>query len=125
MEEKFQVVEESPGRHIYPIRPNDIDIALSSTFGKAEVEEAARNIILFCQQRGGWYPFSLEELSNFYMREERDCNMMFFGLSGIWYDDAMLSGGFRESHPCLVICGDGMYRVTDQFIERCAKTFKE
>lgn len=130
MSKELKVVAESPGRHHHPIRPKDFKFdsaldrvgTLAGTFGKSEVEQTARSIIRFCQRRGGWYPFTVEELINFYKEVGEDPRFIFFGLLGTWEDDAMLVDGWRTPRvPYLVQGYDGMYRVTEEFIKQCAK----
>ncbi|KKW21390.1 MAG: hypothetical protein UY64_C0022G0015 [Parcubacteria group bacterium GW2011_GWA1_51_12] len=127
MSKEPKVVVEGPGMHHHPIRPKDFNLAsvgtLSSTFGKSEVEQTARNLIRFCQRRGGWYPFTVEELIDFYKQVGEDPRFIFFGLLGVWGDDGMFAqhtNPWHESPPYLVIGADGMYRVTERFIQQCA-----
>lgn len=127
MSKEPKVVTEGPVRHYHPIRPKDFSLdsfgALASTFGKSEVEKTARNIICFCQRRGGWYPFTVEELIDFYKEVGEDPRFIFFGLLGAWEDEGMFAqhtNPWREPPSYLVIGADGMYRVTEQFIQQCA-----
>ena len=127
MSKEPKVGVEGPGMHHHPIRPKDFNLAsvgtLSSTFGKSEVEQTARNLIRFCQRRGGWYPFTVEELIDFYKQVGEDPRFIFFGLLGVWGDDGMFAqhtNPWHESPPYLVIGADGMYRVTERFIQQCA-----
>ncbi len=124
---KYRVIQEGPGEINHEIRPDDIDLKnFISKFGKAEVEKSAANLVSFCQARGGWYPFTIQELENFCKKSEFDPRFMFFGLLGPWEDDSMTmifspQDRFHDSYPCLVACCDGMYRITNVFIEMCAK----
>lgn len=113
------------------LKPSDIDLSsglygtLSSGFyrtsGEAEVEIAAKHLILFCRIRGGWYPFTMEELLNFYKKNQFDIEYMLFGLLGPWWDDTMIVGHIEEAPSYLVAGGDGKYYFTNIFIERCSK----
>ncbi len=124
------VIGELPGHHHYPIRQSDFDLAsadtMASTFGKHEVEKAAANIIRFCQRRGGWYPFTVEELIAFYKEVGENPRFIFFGLLGAWEDDGMLAqlseSRWRQPRGQYIAIGcDGMYRVTESFIKRCKR----
>lgn len=123
----FQVVDESVGSS-YPIRPNNIKIeALGCVgfFGKFEVENVAGKLVSFFQASGRWKSFSILELVDFYRSKGWDPNFMFFGLCGVWYDDASIKeflGNPWTQSPCYLVLGeDGKYRVTNHFIDRCAQ----
>lgn len=49
----------------YRIMPSDIDATqpFLRAFGKAEVEHVALGLILYCQDKGGWVPFTEAELT--------------------------------------------------------------
>ncbi|MBI3420449.1 MAG: hypothetical protein HY006_00105 [Candidatus Sungbacteria bacterium] len=120
---KFNIVSEVPENHWYPIRPRDIDIAhgLPSTFGKHEIEKAAAQLVSFCQKRGGWYSFTIGELMQHYRDQNLSPDAMFFGLIGLWLDDARFTNDVIESWQYLAVDIRGRYSVTELFIKRCAK----
>src|SRR3989338_6204975 len=100
----------------YPVRPEHFDLesgdALLSTFGKAEVEEAAEHLIRFFQTRGGrrWVSFTFEELVDFYREEKLPIERMLFGLISSWQDDVVMSQ----------MSGRPVYHETPRhFLHRC------
>jgi|GEM_PF-4666167 len=56
-------------------------------FGKCEIEIAAGRLVKFCQNRGRWGPHDIGELVDFYRENKWDTNMMFYGLTGKFFDD--------------------------------------
>lgn len=54
-----------------PITPDDIDTSRQfwDSFGSLDAEQSANWIVTFCQERGTWDPFSIEELEAFYCRQ--------------------------------------------------------
>ncbi|OHA89328.1 MAG: hypothetical protein A2653_01390 [Candidatus Zambryskibacteria bacterium RIFCSPHIGHO2_01_FULL_43_25] len=92
-------------------------------FGKHEVEVAAAKLLLFFRSRGEWTRFTIRELVEFYNSQGWDPDLMFFGLSGVWYDDASLKQANREewtdAPPYLVLFTDGRYAITEKFIRAC------
>lgn len=122
-EEKIKIVAEMPGNHHYPIRPSDIKLqphgAVRGGLGKAEIEQAAGNLVIFCQQRGGWYSFTFDELSAFYKRIGKDPKHMFYGLLGPWEDDSLMMERVYISPPFLVVGYNGMLYFTELFIKSC------
>lgn len=129
-DDAIRVVAEGPGNHHHSVRPGDFNLksadTLASTFGKAEVERAAKNLIHFCQRRGGWYPFTIEELIAFYKEMGENPRLIFFGLVGAWEDNGMLaqlSGNpWHEPRvPYLALGANGMYYVTERFIQQCIR----
>jgi hypothetical protein len=123
---KFQVIDErDPIRPKYSIRPSDVPIRngdVAGFFGKAEVEEAAGKLALFFQSKNAWVPFTIVEMVEFFQQRGWDPNGMFFGLNGLWYDDAMVfmitNVAWTESDPFIVLGCDMRYYVTDLFIKR-------
>lgn len=113
----------------YPIRPGDFGesptSALRSTFGKAEVEWAAAELIEFFQFKGCWSKFTLGELYRFYQIKGWDPDRMLFGLICPWFDDAMFFGGLRVPKPYLAMASDGSMVITSIFIEKAAKNIKK
>lgn len=84
----------------YPIQPKHIDASqqLYEAFGDGEKEIAAMWIVRFCQKLGGWGPFYIGDLAEFFT--------MRFGFSGLDED------GF------IVIKGE-QCTVTHEFVARC------
>lgn len=114
-----------PGEASFYIRPDDFDLSspavLLGTFGKSEVEQTVWRLLKFFQLRGYWCDFTIDELTRFYHHQGWNPNQMFFGLMGGWFDDGML---FSYKHPLGVFLAcdpNGQYRVTREFLERCAK----
>ncbi|HRY62520.1 MAG TPA: hypothetical protein P5056_02000 [Candidatus Paceibacterota bacterium] len=91
----------------YPIRPKHINTKrhFFSAFGRAEPESSAALIVRLCQTRGGWLPFTQEEIDGFIGKD-------------FYFHDLC---GFDHRNPGnMVILGDDdKYRVTHEFIVRC------
>lgn len=126
-EEEFIVIDETTFR-MAAVPPSAIKIRESGAagmFGKHEVELAAGKLVAFFQKKGRWDKFSITELYNFYKSNNWNPDLMFFGLSGRWFDDSpimILTGTpWVESDTFLVLGFDGYYRVTDLFIQKCLK----
>ena len=96
----------------------DTGVLAGGGFGKFEVEEAAGHLVEFFRDRGGWSRFTIPDLISFYTRKDWNINLMFFGLAGVWYDDAQTLGGWRKAHPCVAFREDGCF-ITDLFIRKC------
>jgi len=118
---EIKPIDESGDNPQYHVCPEDINMEMTCTFGKAEIESSARVIVQFCQSRGGWYAFELLELIKYCKQINFNPNMIFFGIIGHWFDDCVMGGGICGSHPSLVLWGYGKYCVTESFILRCAK----
>jgi hypothetical protein len=84
----------------FPIQPGDIYAKnlFWGAFNHHETEVSSLLIVQFCQERGGWIPFSKEEIDVF-------CKEDF------WFN------GLTE--PWIILGKDGRYRVTDGFIFTC------
>ena len=97
-----------------PIVPNDINInkPFWGTFGSTETEIRASWVVLFCQYRGNWSPFSFEDFQEFYKKTCKvPCpNGGNINLSGLdkW-----------------IPFTDGKYHVTVEFIEKCYNANKK
>lgn len=118
----FKVLNEMPTFKHFHIRPEDFDLSepLLNTFGKAEIEWAAKKLLAFFQSRGYWFGFTLEEMFIFYKEKGWNPSLAFFGLMGGWYDDATLFGGWAQAADIYIAVGaDGTHYVTDKFVERC------
>ena len=88
-----------------PIGPNDIDGSrhFFDAFGDSDTEDAAAYIVKFCQKRGMWVGFTLEEV-----REEFVPNIDFSGListhrlverDGAFYITTSFAAACYESSP--------------------------
>lgn len=84
----------------FPVQPRDIYAKeiFWEAFGHRETEISALFIVRFCQERGGWVPFTHEEIDAFSKED-----FWFNGLSGRW----------------VILGRDGRYRVTKAFISAC------
>ncbi len=106
------------------IRPDDID-EWKLGFGKAEVEEAARNLLWFFRERRGWGDFTIPELLDFYRANNLDPRFMFFGLMGGWeheeFGPAAPMENWREAPVYLAVDVFGQYHVTDLFLKACLR----
>jgi hypothetical protein len=115
----------------HPIRPDDFNFSnhntpLSSVFGKSEVEQSAGKLIQFFQSRGRWCEFTIDELRRFYELKGWNYNSAFFGLTGAWYDDGGLAGGWAMPKETYLAFDDsGKAFVTAAFVERCGRNLKK
>lgn len=123
----FEVIDEgAPHATLYRIRPSEIPLwgesSGLSTFGTAEVELIAGHLLKFFKERGSWCSFTIEELEAFYRRNSWDPNQMFYGLIG-WFvhSDGMMFHLYHRKECLLIPDPWGNYRVTNLFIERCAR----
>lgn len=114
-------VRETAGNQYFSIRPHQIPPRLLGTFGKCEVENSARNLLAFFQERGYWTGFTTQELQRFYEGQKWNSDTPFWGLLGAWFDDGMSSMCWREPHDVYIAIGEhGEYFITEAFIRRCA-----
>lgn len=102
-----RVVDEVPGGKRHPIRPEHINAEshFYDSFGNAETEVSARWIVRLCQGSGDWRGFTRDEIEKIYNKR---------GLVNFSFN-RLVDGpnGF------VMLCGDGRYRVTHEFICRC------
>jgi hypothetical protein len=86
------------------ISPSDInaDKHFFGAFGNSETEVSAKWIVLLCQKKGGWYPFTLKEVEDLYQS---------LGYKDYWFNN-LLSGKY-------IIEKKSVYYITSEFIERC------
>ncbi len=88
------------------------------SFGKAEVEWAAKLLVRFFNRKGGWNTFTLEELSTFCKGEgEKSASAALFGLICGWYDDGGPWGTMRNSLPYIIQHGEE-FVLTTTFMKR-------
>lgn len=89
----------------YPIKPSDIDATkhFFDAFGSTETEISAGHIVVFCQRRGGWSPFTQAEINAHYYKQTGHANFCFNSLDTSGY---------------IVKDGD-IYRVTHEFVATC------
>ncbi len=93
----------------YPIQPILINTNqhFFDAFGNMETEISARWVVRFCQEKGGWFPFTYDELDAFYrgkgLQDGFTFNRLHYGQSG----DFIVKGE------------DGRFRVTHEFITLC------
>lgn len=71
-------------------------------FGNAETEASAKWIVLLCQKKGGWYPFTLKEVEDLYQN---------LGHKDYRFNE-LLSGKY-------IIEKKSVYYITSEFITRC------
>ena len=121
--EGIVIINESVDKLMINIRPKDIEIdkgtgALSNKFGKFKTDQAAANIIHFFQSFGYWKAFSLTELLCYYKYFEFPMDNIFYGLLGVWEDDR--ENSWLPADIYLVVGADLKYRVTSEFIQKCA-----
>jgi hypothetical protein len=94
----------------YPVQPNHIYTGdhFWEAFGNSETEISARYIVRLCQARGGWLPFTKEEIDTFSTHD-------------FWFNDLCRSGSGREERSVVKLV-DGKYYVTHEFIIACFKS---
>lgn len=89
------------------------------TFGKCEVEIAARNLVEFFAENGGWEPFTMKQLDDFCKTSRKGtAGAALFGLICTWFDDGGMPGGFRKPQPYIVQVSEHSFVVTTTFIKR-------
>ena len=91
----------------YPIKPNDIntDQHFYGAFGKDEMGRSAKWIVMLCQKKRGWKPFTLKELDDFRHKK---------GVPG--FESFSFHG--LDTDQLIIKEGDEYY-VTHEFITRC------
>ena len=114
----FSVVDEDVlERSPFVICPTHIDLERNANFDgyftNAETAAAARRIVRLCQQRNGWFSFTLDELSKF-----AGMDFDFHSLLDYLYSEAQ-SDELRVDQGLIVIGADKRFRVTAEFIFLC------
>jgi hypothetical protein len=86
------------------IAPSDINIDkhFFGAFGNTETEVSAKWIVLLCQKKGGWYPFTLKEVEDLY-QSLRHKDYCFNNLLNMRF----------------IIEKNDVYYITSEFITRC------
>ena len=118
--EPFEIVSETATNQPCTVRPDDIYIeigGLLSTFGSAEVEQEAKRLVQFFQQKRYWFGFRLEELTLYYRENGWDPEEALAGLAKPWHHD--WDGWIPASKPYVVQDEHGVYYITNLFIDRC------
>jgi len=101
----YNFVIDKEGQEKYPIRPEHISLEehFSNAFNNAERESSAHWIVHLCKKKGGWLPFSIQEINTVYQEMFPKEEFQFNGL-----DTEFVILGY-----------DKLYRVTHKFIARC------
>jgi hypothetical protein len=88
-----------------PIQPSDIDTSqhFFDAFDHRETEISARWIVEFCQMRGSWQPFTVDELKAFYTPND-----------GFTFNRLLPLG--------YVTVTDGVCTLTIEFVAACYKS---
>ena len=88
-----------------PIKPSDIDVGRHfwGAFGNCETEISANYIVRLCIQKGGWIPFTQEEIEELYQR---------FGYKNFWFN-RLLDDNF------IILDKDNKYHITKEFSSIC------
>ena len=107
-----------------PITPDDIDTKrdFMSSFDHMETEVSAWWIVKLCQELGGWFPFTLQQIQAFYTAPGRRPVGEPFHFNrlvepGISY--SIRTGHSLKGGGWIVLGADNMYRVTLEFVDRC------
>ncbi len=117
----FQAVHEAKGKTLGYIRPNDVS-DYTGTFGSFEVEDAAKKLVTFFQQKDRWHFFTLNKLRKFYKMNGWDPNTMLFGLAGASMRVAGVSLQLTYPKiPYVVFIHGGKLAVTTEFIAHVSK----
>ena len=107
----------------YPIQPADINASghLWNAFDHKETEISAGYIVRMCQERGGWRPFTQDDIERFYKksghRGYRFNRLVEPGMAfGIVQGHHLKGGGW------IVRDDAGIYYLTHEFISRCFRS---
>ena len=108
----------------FPIQPDHIATPKGGHFWNAfdntETEISARYVVRLCQRKGGWYPFSYDEIEALY-NEAGYRNFAFNRLIEPGMAFYIQKGRVPEGGGW-IIEQEGQYFVTDDFILRCYKS---
>jgi hypothetical protein len=109
----------------FTIEPSMIDVSKHfwDAFDNSETEVSARWIVRFMQEFGHWVPFSLVDLEEFYHRSRPATESFEFNrLVEPQWVFFIRRGRVLEGGGWVVRGEDGLYRVTEDFVARCAKS---
>lgn len=114
----------------FEIQPKDISLEnhFFEAFDHTETEVSARHIIRLCQQRGGWFPFTKDEIEAVYNKAGHGGFTFNRLIHPEMVPDSMVTvfaGGYSPRHPVgggWIIEKEGKFFVTDDFIRRCHKS---
>lgn len=110
----------------FPIQPGDIDTKIGvhfwDAFDHSETEVSAKWLVRLAQRRGGWHPFTYDQIETFYNIEGNYHNFSFNRLikpeivrTGLGSGQDIRGGGW-------IIHEKSLYYFTVDFIERCYKS---
>lgn len=87
-----------------PIRPEHIDTRrhFFEAFDNMETESSANWIVMLCQEKGNWDPFTMAEIEAFYNKADQ---------IDFWFN--------RLTTEKWIVEKDGQYFITVQFVARC------
>jgi hypothetical protein len=109
----------------FPIQPKDIKTTLGlhffDAFDNSETEVSAKWLVRLAQEKGGWFPFTREEIEAFYNKG---------GHKGFWFNRLVEAERTRRNPWSeayydgggWIIKEDDFYFFTDDFIKRCHKS---
>ena len=110
----------------YPVKPEDINTETVrhfwDAFGRSETEISARWIVRLSQKLGGWVPFKLQQIEEFY----NEGGYQGFRFNGLVEPETIrdyspgdgIGGHLRKFGGGWMVEKDGMYYVTTEFVER-------
>jgi hypothetical protein len=104
-------------------RPSKIE-NYESTFGAAEVEKSARQLVTFFQLSNQWRSFTFTELLNFYELQKWNPDQMLFGLIGPHYHPDYMCPMWCNREPSVVHDYNRLL-VTESFVTRCSRNIKQ
>jgi len=118
----------------FPIQPSDIDVGIGKkykhlfgAFDNSETEVSANYVVRLCQKKGGWLPFTLEEIEEFYRelghRDGFRFNRLIEPGQKVLNAAAVFGGATPQTKPVgggwIVLGDDKKYYITDDFVTRC------
>lgn len=92
----------------YSIKPGQVDATkhFYDSLDHNETEVSAHYIVLLCQEKGGWFPFTKEEIESVYTRRGPG--------DGFWFN--------RLISEFWIIEKDNKYHITQAFVDRVYKS---
>ncbi|MBP9822120.1 MAG: hypothetical protein KBC81_01590 [Candidatus Pacebacteria bacterium] len=107
----------------HKIQPSDVDTAehFWGAFDHNETEISAKWIVRLCRSRGGWLPFTREEIEAFYSASGRFKNFCFNRLINPGTAFSIRTGPYLAGGGWIVRDGDGLHHVTHDFVDRCLR----